>query len=121
MIIIISMIGGVPGPPMHSHRTKVHTYAHSHHLNPPPPHLGEKDIQGYTPPISGIGYRWQLHHTHEIGKSSRDYGQKIPSLYAHTAPLCIRVGARGGVIACRRRNYCIVIRCDCRPELSNRN
>ena len=51
-----------------------------HHLNPP---ISGK---GYTfppppPPISGIGYHWQLQKhplSFFLGRSPRDYGQKIP-------------------------------------------
>ena len=42
------------------------------------PYLGKR----IYPPISGIGYLWQLQKTSPfpgfLGKSSRDYGQKIP-------------------------------------------
>ena len=71
-------------------------YSICHGCRPPPPHSNrtrgylcsfpitwtllsqEKDI----PPISGIGYHWQLHKNPPfpgfLGKSSRDYGQKYP-------------------------------------------
>ena len=61
------------------------------------------------PPISGIGYTphlgfWlQKHPLFRVflGKSSRDYGQQIPSFpekmgNMHATPLCIRVGGGGG-------------------------
>ena len=51
-----------------------------HHQNPPV--LGKGHPRTY-PPISGIGYRWQLQKNTPfpgfLGKSSRDYGQKIPT------------------------------------------
>ena len=72
-----------------------------HHLTPL---SREKDIQGYTPPPY-LGYWLPLATTKTppfpgfLGKSSRDYGQKIPPLSrengnAHAAPYAFEWGAR---------------------------
>ena len=91
--------GGHPAPLPHSHRTRWYTYAQFPITRTPLSQ--EKDI----PPISGIGYDWQLQKTPPfpgfLGKSSRDNDPKMPPFprkweYA-CGPSCIRVGGGGAL------------------------
>ena len=105
--IFPSKIYSPPAPAPLSHRTRVYLQLPMlipHHLNCPTSGNGYPRIY---PPISGIGYRWQLpkhplflifsgnifETTANIYLLSRENGK------AHVVPLCIRVGCPGFTLA----------------------
>ena len=91
-----------PSPPPTRTRTWTRGYLKlpmlvPHHLNPP---ILGKDI----PPISGIGYHWQLQkhplfwaYSWNLTKTTaKKYPLFLEKGNMHAAPLCIRVGGGGG-------------------------
>ena len=98
-----------PGP--HSHKPGG-TYAHS--PSPEPPISGKGYPRIYTPlsrVLVTVGNYKNTPFPGFLGKSSRDYGQKIPpfpeKMGTRMRPLCIRVGGGGGAGSMKTHGECI--------------